>query len=83
VTDNAFSRSSLTIHKNDSVRWSWKSTDNLHNVTVDRGPTSFHSKTRSGDYVYSHKFRSTGTWRLICTRHADDMRITVRVKRPS
>jgi plastocyanin len=82
VTDNSYSRSSLRITKNDTVTWKWDDTANKHNVTVDSGPVDFHSKTRSGSYEYSRKFRTTGTYRLICTRHPDDMKLKLTVKKP-
>jgi plastocyanin len=83
VTDNHWSRSSLTIHKNDKVKWNWQNTDNRHNVHSDSGPATFHSKTKSGDFSYSHKFTRTGTYSLFCSRHPDDMNMTVKVKKAS
>ncbi|MBI4898684.1 MAG: hypothetical protein HY827_10015 [Actinobacteria bacterium] len=82
VDDNTYSRAALTIHKNDSVVFDWGAPKNEHNVTADSGPAKFHSETTSSDtYRYVHKFRKTGTYSLLCTRHPSQMRMTVKVKR--
>lgn len=81
VRDDSFSRSAITIARNDRVRWAWRGTADSHNVTSGGGnPARFHSRTRSGSYRYSHKFTRAGTYRLHCTIHPDLMRITVKVK---
>jgi plastocyanin len=78
VKDDVFSHRSLTVSKGAKVRWKWKG-HGLHNVTVVRGPVSFRSPTRrSGSY--SHVFRRRGTYSILCTVHAPDMRMTIRVR---
>lgn len=73
VDDNFFSPSSVTINKRDIVRWTWVG-DNPHNV---RG-SGFRSETkRSG--TYSRRFRSSGTFTVVCTIHPG-MRMRVRVR---
>ena len=82
VRDDSFSRSSMTIPRNDTVRWKWRNTGNDHNVRSGRSnPVAFRSQTRSGSYSYAHKFSKTGTYRIVCTIHPDTMRMTVRVRR--
>ncbi|MFY9264969.1 MAG: plastocyanin/azurin family copper-binding protein [Solirubrobacterales bacterium] len=84
IGDNFFSPKSVTVKKNDSVRWDWNNTANRHNVRVSSGPSRFSSKTTRGEsYSYTKKFSRTGTYRLYCSRHEDDMKMTVRVKKPS
>jgi plastocyanin len=77
VRDNVFNPRSLTIKRNDTVRWVWRG-ENRHNV-VARGPVRFRStvKTRG---TYRKRFTRRGTYRLVCTIHAPDMRMTIRVR---
>jgi plastocyanin len=51
----------------DTVKWSW--TGNLpHNVTAQKGPAKFKSKTQMKG-TYSRKLTKAGTYKLICTVH--------------
>jgi plastocyanin len=74
---DSFSRKSLTISKGTKVRWRWHG--GLHNVTVVKGPVTFRSSTkRHGSY--SHVFRRKGTYKILCTVHAPEMHMTIRVR---
>lgn len=74
---DSFSRTSLTIAKGTKVRWRWRG--GLHNVTVVSGPAKFRSSTkRSGSFTYT--FRRKGTYRILCTIHAPEMHMTIRVR---
>jgi plastocyanin len=69
--------STVTVHKGDKVEWEWEGS-NLHNVTVKKGPVKFHSKDKTkGTYV--KKMRKAGTYKIVCTIHAPDMRMTLKV----
>jgi plastocyanin len=81
VSDNSYSRSSITIVKNDKVKFAWQNTDNRHNVRKDSGPASVSSETRSGNYVFTKKFTKSGNYSLFCSRHPDDMQLSVKVKK--
>jgi plastocyanin len=61
------------------VRWNFEG-KNPHNVTVKSGPVKFHSSTmKSGSY--KKKLTRTGTYRIVCTIHADQgMLMTLKVK---
>src|SRR5215207_9187578 len=61
----------------DKVEWEWEGS-NPHNVTVTKGPVKFHSDTQSrGTYV--KKLRKVGTYKIVCTIHRPDMRMTLKV----
>jgi plastocyanin len=75
---DSFSRKSLTISKGTKVRWRWRG-GGLHNVTVVRGPVTFRSSTKRRG-TYSHVFRRRGTYRILCTVHAPEMHMTIRVR---
>jgi plastocyanin len=78
VKDDKFVASSLTISKGSAVRWVWKG-HAPHNVTVVSGPTKFRAGTRTKGH-FTHTFTKAGTYRIVCTIHAPDMRMTVKVK---
>jgi len=67
----------VTVHKGDKVEWEWEGS-NPHNVTVKKGPVKFHSATKtSGTYV--KKMKKVGTYKIVCTIHRPDMRMTLKV----
>jgi plastocyanin len=77
VGDNFFKAKSVTVSKGATVKWRWVGSDR-HNVTVRSGPRRFHSALkRSG--TFERKMRKRGTYKIVCTVHAPDMRMTLRV----
>jgi plastocyanin len=78
VHDDYFKAKSLTVSKGTTVKWTWKD-KGKHDVTVAKGPAIFRSSTkRSG--TYSHKLTKKGTYQFVCTVHAPDMKMTIKVK---
>ncbi|MEA2294566.1 MAG: hypothetical protein QOE86_2205 [Solirubrobacteraceae bacterium] len=78
VKDDVFAAKSITVTRGTTVRWSW-SGHNPHNVTVAKGPVRFHSSTKTSG-TFSRKLTRAGTYRLLCTVHAPDMAMTIRVR---
>jgi plastocyanin len=78
VKDNFFSPRPLTISKGASVRWVWKGKQK-HNVTVANGPSNFRAGTRKTG-SFTHTFKKRGTYSIVCTIHAPDMHMTIKVK---
>jgi len=67
----------VTVSKGTKVTWNWRGS-RQHNVVVQRGPASFQSKLkRSGSF--SRKLRKRGTYKIVCSIHAPDMAMTLRV----
>jgi plastocyanin len=65
----------VTVDRGDTVRWRWTGR-NSHNVQVQRGPARFQSSVkRSG--TYSKRLRRRGTYRIVCSIHQPDMRMTL------
>jgi plastocyanin len=78
VKDDFFSPKSVSIGKGTKVRWVWKG-ESRHNVAVADGPVVFRARTRRSGH-FDHTFNKRGTYRIVCTIHAPDMRMTVKVK---
>ena len=84
VDDNYFVREgpprTVTVHRGDTVEWEWEGV-NPHDVTVKKGPVKFYSKTKTSG-TFEKKLRRAGTYKIICTIHAPDMRMTLKVAKP-
>jgi plastocyanin len=78
VKDDKFVAKSLTLSKGAAVRWVWKGKA-PHNVTVVSGPSQFRAGTRKKG-SFKHTFTKRGTYRIICTIHEPEMKMTVKVK---
>ncbi len=61
------------------MRWRWVG-DDEHNVSVRRGPVTFRSDLKDSG-SFSRRMRRSGTYRIICTIHQPDMRMTLKVRR--
>ncbi|HZO36808.1 MAG TPA: plastocyanin/azurin family copper-binding protein [Solirubrobacteraceae bacterium] len=81
VGDNYFIKSSgtpkLTVKKGTTVKWRWAGSA-PHNVTAS-GPAKFHSKTQTSG-SYSFKPTKVGSYKIICTIHQPEMKMTLVVK---
>lgn len=78
VKDDFFSPHKLTISKGAKVKWVWKGNEG-HNIAVANGPTSFRASTRKKG-TFTHTFKKKGTYSIVCTIHAPDMHMTIKVK---
>jgi plastocyanin len=73
------SPTSVTVKKGTTVRWVWRGED-LHNVMVTRGPEEFHSRLKDRG-EYRKRVTRVGTYRIVCSIHQPDMRMTLKVVR--
>jgi plastocyanin len=78
VKDNKFVAKSITVSKGTTVKWVWKGKA-PHNVKVTKGPAKFSSTTQVKG-SFAKKLTKTGTYTILCTIHAPDMKMTIRVK---
>jgi plastocyanin len=78
VKDNKFVAKSITVSKGTTVKWVWDGKA-PHNVKVTKGPAKFSSTTQVKG-SYSKKLTKKGTYTILCTIHAPDMKMTIRVK---
>lgn len=85
VNDNYYGPSKLTIHVGDTVDWRWSDdiTD-VHDVSVKSAPKGvkkFHSDPLAAGDDFKRKLTKPGTYKIICTFHEEEMKMTVRVKK--
>jgi plastocyanin len=82
VGDYFFAPESLRVRQGTMVRFRWVG-DDQHNVVKSSGPGRyFESDIVSGPGVhFKRRFKKPGRYRLICELHADQMRMSLRVKR--
>lgn len=84
IGDNFYSPVRTTVKAGTTVTWKWPDeTGDSHDVKLKSGPTGvrhFHSEEAGSAYSFKRKLTVPGTYRIICTLHAD-MRQTIVVKR--
>jgi plastocyanin len=78
IKDNFFGPKKLTISKGAKVKWVWKGKER-HNVAVANGPSNFRFGTRKTG-TKTHTFKKRGSYSIVCTIHAPDMHMTIKVK---
>jgi plastocyanin len=78
LRDDYFDPKSITVKKGTKVVWTWRGSER-HNVAVAKGPSSFRAGTRRKG-TFKHTFKKRGTYSIVCTIHAPDMHMTVKVK---
>ena len=81
--DDFFKPKRVEIKKGRTVKWFWgedgSGTYNTHTVTEEKGRWTSKEKAQG---TYKHKFKKTGTFKIYCGTHPDDMKMKVVVKQP-
>ena len=67
----------VKVTKGTTVKWRFKGSD-AHNV-VGSGPASFQSSLKTKG-SFKKKLKKKGTYTIICSIHAPDMRMKIKVK---
>jgi|SRR5215208_1110408 len=82
VDDNYFVHegkpSTVKLKAGSKVEWEWEG-KGTHNVTVKKGPVKFHSKDKTSG-SFTKTLKKKGTYKIVCTIHAPDMRMTLKVE---
>ena len=78
VKDDFFTPKRVRIRKGTKVVWTWRGR-RRHNVAVAQGPSTFRAGTRKRGR-FRHTFDKKGRYSIVCTIHAPDMHMTVRVR---
>ena len=87
VGDDFFSPDSARVGRRRTITWVWSpNNDNAHNVRLRRAPADvsksrFRSPTRRTNFRFSRRVRKPGRYVFVCSLHAPDMRLVVRVRR--
>jgi plastocyanin len=85
VGDNFFSPARLTVNRRATVTWKWPSeAGDVHDVKLVSGPKNarrFQSDPASSDFSYRQRLTKPGSYRIVCTLHEDEMKMTIRVRR--
>jgi plastocyanin len=75
VDDNFFKPKRLTVTAGDTVKWKWDGFV-AHNVTVEKGPQKFKSRTKS-EGTFVRVIKKPGVYKIVCTLHPGmTMRLT-------
>jgi plastocyanin len=84
VRDYVYEPARLTVVKDTLIRWRWPAEPiDVHDVYLYKGPSgvkTFMSEPASSGYVFSHRLRRPGLYRIVCTLH-EGMAMTIRVRR--
>jgi plastocyanin len=79
VADSFFDAANLSVPLGATVTWKW--TGSLrHNVFIASGPRDVHAPSSRRGYVYRHRFRVPGTYRMFCFLHPVTMHQVVDVR---
>jgi plastocyanin len=77
VKNNAFSPTTVKIHKRDKVVWKWTQGGVAHNVTPANGNAGSKTTSKKG-FTFTKTFSKAGTFKYVCTIHSS-MKMTVKV----
>lgn len=85
VNDNYYGPAKLTVHVGDTIDWVWSddATDE-HDVDVKAAPKGvkkFQSDTLISGESFKRKLTTPGTYKIICTFHEEEMKMTITVKK--
>jgi plastocyanin len=85
LTDDVYTPKKLSIKKGSTVSWVW-SAGNADEHTVTQADKHYNPKNRgfgSKEQVtgkpFTHRFKKTGTFYIVCLAHPTDMRMKVLV----
>jgi plastocyanin len=86
VHDNYYGPAKITVKAGTTIRWRWEDDAlDVHDVMLSRSPKGvrkFQSDPLAIGQTYARKLTRPGTYKLICTFHEDEMRMTIVVKKP-
>ncbi|HEX8067656.1 MAG TPA: plastocyanin/azurin family copper-binding protein [Thermoleophilaceae bacterium] len=87
VGDDFFDPTKVTIRQKDVVKWVWVGADGKPGETANEHTvTEIHDKFTSKLLTkgsYSRRFKTAGTFKILCAEHPDTMRMKVVVKKRS
>jgi plastocyanin len=85
VNDNYYGPSKLIVHVGDSVDWKWsEDITDVHDVALKSAPKGvkkFASDPLAAGDDFKRKLTKAGTYKIICTFHEEEMKMTITVKK--
>jgi plastocyanin len=85
VNDNYYGPSKLTVHVGDTVDWHWSEEEtDVHDVALKskpKGAKTFASDPLAAGEDFKRKLTVPGTYKIICTFHEEEMKMTITVKK--
>jgi plastocyanin len=85
VNDNYYGPSKLTVHVGDTVDWHWSEDEtDVHDVslkTAPKGVKKFASDPLAAGDDFKRRLTKPGTYKIICTFHEEEMKMTITVKK--
>ena len=87
VSDDVFSPNSTRVGRGRVITWVWAGGNkNKHNVRLRRAPggvskSRFRSPSRRSNFRFPRRVRRPGRYVFVCSFHAPEMRLVVRVRR--
>jgi plastocyanin len=85
VNDNYYGPSKITVHVGDSINWRWSEQEtDVHDValkTAPKGVKKFASDPLAAGETFKRKLTRPGTYKIICTFHEEEMKMTITVKK--
>jgi len=85
VADNYYGPSKLTVNKGSKITWVWDDgAIEVHDVKLTKGPKGekkFASEPGGVGYKYTRTLKTPGVYKIICTFHEEDMRMTITVRK--
>ena len=84
VGDNFLAPTKLTVDRGTRMVFRWSAQNaNQHDVKLTSAPsgvTKWNSAVRTTDYTYRRTLTKAGTYKIICSLHPTQMRLSVRVR---
>jgi plastocyanin len=87
VGDDFFAPNSVHVGRGRVISWVWSGRNkNTHNVRLRRAPggvakSRFRSPSRRRNFRFSRRMGRPGRYVFVCSFHAPEMRLVVRVRR--
>lgn len=84
VGDNFLAPAKLTVDSGTRMTFKWAAANaNQHDVKLTSAPSGvkkWNSAVRTTDYTYRRTLTKAGTYKIICSLHPTQMRLSVRVR---
>ena len=85
VNDNYYGPTKLTVHVGDTVDWKWADDVTMEHdvdlVSAPKGVKKFQSDPLTAGQSFKRALTKPGTYKIICSFHEQEMKMTITVKK--